>query len=270
MPNITKENGNFSVRAHVGDCKTLLAWNLPKADAKNLAGFTIQYTFPGSPNYYISNEWAFEHPEQHTQDSKFPATSSINSPLHKFRWLHVPGSLNQGNNPYYGLYTYTVTPRYFDDSKHLMAIDPSLGASVDVNVGPFVTGEIELGFTRGFVQSQAFTNNFGDSAILRPANAPLIFDTTKNAGTNHAGQKYTFADEFKWSGFTARQKIFTWLDAIVADKTLRLDMFAYDLNEPDVISRLLQLAKEGRVRLILDNASLHHQSGKKKQTKPVR
>jgi hypothetical protein len=267
MASIIKKNGNFSVRAYVGDCKTLLAWNLPKDQAKNLAGFTIQFAFAGGQSFYIANEWAFEHPEQHAQDAKFPATSSINSPLHKFRWLHIPGSMNQGTNPYYGAYIYTVTPRYFDDGRHLKAIDLNLGASVQVEVGPFASGEIELGFTRGFVQSQAFQIHFGDTALLRPKDAPLIFDTSKTAGSNHNGQKYTFADEFQWSGFTARQKIFAWLDAVVADKTLRLDMFAYDLSEPDVLTRLLQLAKEGRIRLILDNASLHHQSATKKKTK---
>ena len=35
-------------------------------------------------------------------------------------------------------------------------------------------------------------------------------------------------------------------------------MFAYDLNEPDLITILLELAEQGRVRIILDNASLHH------------
>jgi hypothetical protein len=270
MASIVKKNGCFSVRAHIGDCKTLLAWNIPKSQTNNLAGFTIQYTFGGGPIFYIPNEWAFEHPEQHAQDAKFPATSSINSPLHKFRWVHIPGSVNQGTRPYYGAYVYTVTPRYFDNSKHLKPIDLSLSASVQVDVGPFTTGEVELGFTRGFVQSQAFQIHFGDSALLRPAAAPLIFDTSKTAGTNHSGQKYTFADEFQWSGFTARQKIFAWLDTIVADKTLRLDMFAYDLNEPDIITRLLQLAKEGRIRLILDDASLHHQSTKKTKAKPAK
>jgi hypothetical protein len=270
MARIVRNNGDFSVRAHVGDCKTLLAWNLPEGRAKSLAGFTIQYTFAGGQSFYIPNEWAFEHPEQHAQDSKCPTTSSINSPLHRFRWLHIPGSMNQGTSPYYGTYVYTVTPRYFDDNHHLKAIDLSLGASVQVDVGPFKSGEIELGFTRGFVQSQAFQIHFGDTALLRPTDAPLIFDTSKTAGTNHNGQKYTFADEFQWSGFTARQKIFAWLDAIVADKTLSLDMFAYDLSEPDVITRLLQLAKEGRIRLILDDASLHHQSTTKKKAKPTK
>src|SRR5262249_26845333 len=42
-----------------------------------------------------------------------------------------------------------------------------------------------------------------------------------------------------------------------------LDVFAYDLSEPDVMNRLLQLAKQGRVRIILDNASLHTSTEKK-------
>ena len=35
-------------------------------------------------------------------------------------------------------------------------------------------------------------------------------------------------------------------------------MFAYDLNEPDLIAVLLPLAKEGRIRIVLDSASPHH------------
>jgi phosphatidylserine/phosphatidylglycerophosphate/cardiolipin synthase-like enzyme len=35
-------------------------------------------------------------------------------------------------------------------------------------------------------------------------------------------------------------------------------MFAFDLNEPDLMTIFLKLAKEGRIRVILDNASLHH------------
>ncbi len=158
MASAIKKKGNFSVRAHVGDCKTLLAWNLSKNQAKNLAGFTIHYTISRDQSFYIANEWAFEYPEQHAQDAKFPATSSINSPLHKFRWLHIPGSINQGTNPYYGAYVYTVTPRYFDDSKHLMAIDLSLGASIQVEVGPFSSGEIELGSDLSNPKHSKFTS----------------------------------------------------------------------------------------------------------------
>jgi hypothetical protein len=41
-------------------------------------------------------------------------------------------------------------------------------------------------------------------------------------------------------------------------------VFAYDLNEPDVLDRLLKLAKRGSVRIILDNAALHTSTATKK------
>lgn len=47
---------------------------------------------------------------------------------------------------------------------------------------------------------------------------------------------------------------------VLKNKALSLDIVAYDLNEPDVLNILLQLASQGRVRLILDNAKLHHDS----------
>jgi hypothetical protein len=88
----------------------------------------------------------------------------------------------------------------------------------------------------------------------------LQFDTGAAAGKNDAGASFTFLDEYTWSGFTAREKIFSILDEVAMDTTLKVDVFAYDLNEPDVVNLLLQFAKEGRIRIILDNASLHHDS----------
>jgi len=75
---------------------------------------------------------------------------------------------------------------------------------------------------------------------------------------NAAGEHFTFAEEYEWLGFTAREKIFALLDEVVENANLRVDVFAYDLNEPDLITILLKLAKQGRVRVILDNATLHH------------
>jgi phosphatidylserine/phosphatidylglycerophosphate/cardiolipin synthase-like enzyme len=40
-------------------------------------------------------------------------------------------------------------------------------------------------------------------------------------------------------------------------------VFAYDLNEPDIINALLDLGREKRVRVILDDAALHRSSAKK-------
>jgi hypothetical protein len=158
----------FSVKAYRGDVKTLLAFNLPKAKTKNLAGFTIQVTPKGQEPYFLQNNLRFKDPSQHAHDATLPPNSTFNAPIHKFRWLHVPGSLQQGTQPFFGLYTYTVTPRYFDGSGSMQPIDPSLSKSVQVNVTPFTKGNIEAGFTRGFVQSQAFVHHFGPKAIFRP------------------------------------------------------------------------------------------------------
>ncbi|WP_197674926.1 phospholipase D-like domain-containing protein [Terriglobus roseus] len=137
-------------------------------------------------------------------------------------------------------------------------LDPTLSVDVTVNVGPFVKRDVELGFTRGFVQSQAFLNHFGKKALIRPKGKDLIFDTSEISGTNAEGQQYTYEDEYKWLGYSAREKIFAIANEVLADDSLTLQMFAYDLTEPDLITILLKLAKVGRIQIILDNASLHH------------
>ncbi|HKP36673.1 MAG TPA: phospholipase D-like domain-containing protein [Pyrinomonadaceae bacterium] len=266
MANPNSKDG-FSVRAYQGDAKTLLAFNLPKAKAKNLAGFTLEATPKGQKSFFISNFLRYEDPSKHAQDGKLPPTSSFNAPIHKFRWVHVPGSLQQGTKPFFGMYTYTVTPRYFDGKGSMLPIDPNLSVAVAVNVGPFAKGSVEAGFTRGYTQSQAFVHHFGPKVVVRPSEKDLIFDTSQVAGKNNDGEEYTFAEEYDWLGFTARQRIFEIANEVLKNKKLRLDVFAYDLNEPDLMAILLKLAKQGRVRVILDNAPLHHASKPKKGAK---
>lgn len=254
------KNGTFSVKAYAGDMKTLLAFNFTtKSSSKNLAGFTVQCSPEGQTHYYLQNSLQYEIPADHSQDPKEPANSSINAPLHKFRWVHVPGSVHQGASPVVGKYKYTVTPRYLSH-KSLLPIDTSLSADVEVEVGPFEKKGLELGFTRGFTQSQAFQHHFGPKALIQPKAKALQFDTSQVSGTDPKGNEYTFEQEYAWLGFTAREKIFALVDSVIASKSLTLDMFAYDLNEPDIISRLLKLAGQGRIRVILDNSSLHHGS----------
>ncbi|MEP6730772.1 MAG: phospholipase D-like domain-containing protein [bacterium] len=249
----------MTLKAYRGDAKTLLAFNLPdKKSAKNLAGFTVSCKPSGMEAFYLQNSLQFERPGDHAQDPKEPSNSSINAPFHKFRWLHVPGTVHQDTTPFFGMYSYTVTPRYFDEHESLQPLDPAMSATIDVRVEPFRKNNLELGFTRGFTQSQAFTHHFGLKAKIRPAGNDLIFDTQQQAGTNAEGRAFSFEDEYRWSGFTAREKIFAVLQEVLDDKSLSLDVFAYDLGEPGMIARLLTLAKQGRVRVILDNAALHH------------
>lgn len=269
MPSSTEVGANgFSLRAWRGDAKTLLALDIPKQQTKRLAGFTIQCQPQGQDSYYLFNNLAFEFPERHAHDSSESQFSSINAPIHKFRWLHVPGSMHQGLDPFRGPYTYTVTPRYFDAKESLQPLDTGLSVSVQVDVVPFKTRQVQVAFTRGYQQSQAFVRHFGLKAKIRPRDRELLFDTSQVSGTNAEGTTFTYADEYRWLGFTAREVVFELLNGVLADEKLRLDMFAYDLNEPDLIRILLELAKQGRIRVILDDAALHHTSKAGKPPKP--
>ena len=257
---VFKKNKDFSLRAYRGDAKTLLAFNLAsKAATRNLAGFTIASQPKGQPAYYIYNELSFEKPADHAQVASEPARSSINAPIHKFRWVHVPGQVHQGLKPFFGDYTYTVTPRFFDDKHSLQPLDPDLSASVTIAVAPFTKGNLTLGFARGYTQSQAFDAHFGKDAKIQPDDRALQFDTSAIAGKNAQGEEFTYQQAYEWLGFTAREKIFELLNEVLSSDNLVVDVFAYDLNEPDLVGILLKLAKKGRIRIILDNAALHHQ-----------
>jgi phosphatidylserine/phosphatidylglycerophosphate/cardiolipin synthase-like enzyme len=256
---VRKATSRLTLRAYKGDAKTLLAWDLPEtADITNLAGFTIECR-PGELDpFYLYNTLQFEFPERHAQDPNEPPYSSINAPFHKFRWLHIPGSAHQGLAPFLGRYRYTVSPRFFDSHGSLQPLDPTRGVWVDVDVLPIRTKRFAAGFTRGFTQSQAFVRRFGLQAKIRPDGDTLLFDTNQVAGVDAKGQQFTYAEEYAWSGFTARQRIFELLDEVTNDVTLHLKVFAYDLNEPEIMGKLLTLAEQGRIRMILDDASLHH------------
>ncbi|MGH6881919.1 MAG: phospholipase D-like domain-containing protein, partial [Hypericibacter sp.] len=110
--------------------------------------------------------------------------------------------------------------------------------------------------------SQAFVNHFVKDARFQPNAKELVFDTAQESGVNAMGEHFTFEDEYAWLGFTAREKIFGLLNEVFDSKSLRVDVFAYDLKEPDIIKILLKLARQGRVRIILDNAALHHSKSK--------
>jgi len=255
----TANNNGFSVKAYIGDNKTLLAFNFSSADkAKKLAGFTVFCQPPANvPGYFLLNTLQFEDPSKHKQVPDEKPNSSVNAPFQKYRWTHYLGTAHQGLSPALGNYKYTVTPRYFDSNRSMQALDPALSAAVTVAVGPFKKGAVTLGFTRGYMQSEAYVHHFGEKTPVAPKTKQLDFDTNTQAGTDNSGQPVTFAQIYEWMGETARVQVLGVLNTVLNDPSLTLKVFAYDLNEPDVVKILLALAAQGRVRVILDNASLH-------------
>src|SRR5262249_10014371 len=53
--------------------------------------------------------------------------------------------------------------------------------------------------------------------------------------------------------------LFEFLDDCLEDESSTIDVFAYDLDEPDIVRKLK--AFKGRLRLFLDDASLHNGNG---------
>ncbi len=258
MTVVSKAANQFSVKAYSGDNKTLLAFDFDDATlAKNLAGFTIACKLPGTqPAFYLFNFLEFQNPGDHAQVAGELPHSTVNAPIQKYRWVDFAHAPENGGSLVAGNYTYTVTPRYFDPSASMLAIDKNKSVSVTIPVGPFVSGALKLGFTRGYMQSQAYARNFGGNTPVQPPNRPLQYSTSAKAGTNK-GKDVTFSQIYSWMGATARVQIFDVLDEVVKDPTLHLDVFAYDLNEPDVVTGFLTLAGQGRIRIILDSAQLH-------------
>jgi len=219
MASVSAKNGSFSLQAYRGDAKTLLAFNFAgKASTKNLAGFTILCQPKGNPAYYIFNDLRFKTPADHAQVASESPNSSINAPIHKFRWVHVPGQVHQGIAPFFGDYTYTVTPRFFDDKQSLKPLDPSLSASATIEVDDFVKGNLTLGFARGYTQSEAFVNHFGNAKV-QPDNRQLQFDTSAVAGKNAKGEAFTYQQATSGSGSPRGKRFLRYLATCWRSKT---------------------------------------------------
>jgi len=57
-----KTNNGLTLKSYSGDAKTLLAFNLPKARTKNLAGFTIEVAPDGQKPFFLQNQLRFKDP----------------------------------------------------------------------------------------------------------------------------------------------------------------------------------------------------------------
>jgi len=261
VPN--SKNG-VSVRAYRGDAMTLLAFDLDESKTENFTGFSVRITPGIRKPYYLTNLLTYSAAILKKNNiTPEVAHSTFFSPIQKFRWVHVPATFHQIQEPFYGVYKYEVTPRYMVN-EILQPLDHSLTLAVSIDVGPYKSDDFQIGFTRGFVESQAYTNHFGNNSKVRPNKADLIFDIKAKSGSvkrEKNGQDvledYTFEDQHIWLGWQARARIMEFLDETLSDNTLALDVFAFDLDEPVVCDKLLQLAEGGRLRVLLDNSKTH-------------
>ncbi|MEP7022636.1 MAG: phospholipase D-like domain-containing protein [Actinomycetota bacterium] len=231
----------FSVKLHRGEGMLLLAmnWNNgPPPD--DFVGFAIEYQEPNGDRFYpLKNRLSFSEP---SGDATLNQLSTRLSPIQKFRWVHFPR-----NAELPGSFTYRVTPVFMDGTDTL-SYGAAQEAALELRRETY-PGELNVAFTRGFVSSQAFVDRYGAAAIpaLLPASAKEGLDFVPT---------YPRTDEaLAWMGFEARTVILEVLDQAIADPDAQVRVIAYDLNEPDVVSRLEKL--QARLKVIIDDSKDH-------------
>ena len=211
-------NGGLTVIAHAGNNTVLLGMSLDEgfvaAHAKTLAGFAIWRKEAGHPEQPVLN---------HAVGEPGPLP-----PIQRFRWVDVPP------NGFQGRVRYRVAVLFFSRNY----LETTEGPQVQIEISPVVgSGTLSVGFTRGMFQAPG-TETWLRRALRPGTRRQLDFDTKP------------FQETYEWLGGGARRLLFDFLADCLADKDARLDVFAFQLDEPDIATMLCRLGP--RLRVIVD------------------
>jgi hypothetical protein len=233
----------FHLKLWRGERMCLIGMDVDAPEA-DLVGFAIEVLHPGGTKFApLRNRLAFSYPpgSKVNGDVQFPSTEA---PFQKFRWVHFP------YDPIDGLYSYRVT------KMHMPAEGPLVAGTqlvANINLNPVThPGFLDIGFTRAFASSQAYRDTFGNRADILPATnaVGLDFAPPFDPATASGDNPYT------WLGFEAAAIVQSLVDEAVADTTLTVDFFAYDLNLGWLVDRLEKLGP--RLRAVVDDSPKDH------------
>jgi hypothetical protein len=146
-------NNGLTVAAYAGDGDVLLAYSLDENLLKqnDLAGFSILCIPPTGQPYYLQNRLNYSQPvTSSTAPQQHPWTSSQDAPFQKFHWVHFPPDVVPGD------FKYKVTARYCQGT----ALVDGPSAEVTLQLVQPQSGNFEVGLTRGYVSSQAYSTKF--------------------------------------------------------------------------------------------------------------
>ena len=227
--------GGLSFKLYRGEGVALLAFDLDAPQASDdFVGFAVEVRYPGSSHWgALRNRLHFDLPPVSEQPRSYRSTEA---PFQKFRWIHVPSDVPPGE------FRYRVTAKYMNPDESLRN-----GAQVEnaISLAPqTIDGFLNVGFTRGFASSQAYTNRFhNETGILPPVGSP------PGASLDH--NMAPFEANYAWLGFETRRLIIDLLDQVAQDPALNLDAMIYESKEPDILARIEALGN--RVRAIVDD-----------------
>ena len=235
--------GGLTFKLYRGEGVALLAFDLDQALATDdFVGFSIEVQYPGSTHWgALKNRLHFDYPPDLRRPRSFRSTEA---PFQKFRWIHVPTEVKQGE------FRYRVTACYMNAAGKLHT-----GAQVEnaISLEPqTIDGFLNVGFTRGFASSQAYADRFNNEAGILP-----VPGSSAAASLDH--DMAPFEKNYAWLGFEVRRLIIDVLDRVAADPLLTLDALIYESKEPDVLRRLEAL--RNRVRAIVDDHGEQREEG---------
>ncbi|HEX3231010.1 MAG TPA: phospholipase D-like domain-containing protein [Pyrinomonadaceae bacterium] len=236
-------NAPFTLKLHRGDGMTLLAMNWKAATPpRDFVGFALEYQEPDGDRFWtIKNRINFPNPDGSVNKER---TSSLLSPIQKFRWVHFPMNAEKE-----GEFVYRVTPVFMSASGEL-----SYGEKQEAGIvlaRETYPKKLNVTYTRGFVSSQAFVDTYVTATDGLETLIPATADESLDFVPTHPKTKKAL----EWMGFEARSAILEVLDAAIADKDAQVRVVCYDLNDPAIVSRLEKLKK--RLRIIIDNSTEH-------------
>ncbi|MEO8960480.1 MAG: phospholipase D-like domain-containing protein [Ginsengibacter sp.] len=241
----TNEAALFTLKVHRGEGMALLGMNWKQGKPPiDFVGFSIEYKEPEGDKFYpLRNRISFPNAPKDDPNVRY----TVRSPLQKFRWVHFPR-----NAELEGLFTYKVKPVFMNKAGEL-----SYGESQQCSIAlarETFPEELNVTFTRGFVSSQAFVDNYekhGAIKTLLPAkaNEGLTFKAT------HPDAEKALA----WMGFEAYNAILSVLDDAIKNTNATVYVIAYDLNQPEIVDRLKKLKK--CLHIIIDNSADHGEEG---------
>ena len=222
----TAESDGLHVVVYPGDNKILIAMSLDddriNATDKNLAGFAIWRKYDGKAEEILSNRISFvSGVNDQTTAATREWTPADQAPFQKFRWVDVP---TEGfDSPI----TYRVQALYFTGQGHAT----KGGAQVTVKAEPVkqLHTRFRVAFTRGYIASQAYADKFNNKDIRPQGTKKPDFDTRP------------FEAQYAWLGADARVQLFDFIADCEKDTTAKVDVFAYDLDEPDVIAAICRM-----------------------------
>jgi phosphatidylserine/phosphatidylglycerophosphate/cardiolipin synthase-like enzyme len=241
----TNDHALFTLKIHRGDGMALLAmdWKVGKPPA-DFVGFAIEYREPEGDKFYpLRNRISFPGTNRDDPNARY----TNRSPIQKFRWVHFPRNAELD-----GLFTYKVKPVFMNPSGEISYGDfQQCSIALARETYP---KSLNITFTRGFVSSQAFVDNYEKNGAINTLIPGKAKDGLSFTPTHPDADK-----ALAWMGFEAYNSILEVLDNAIKNTKAKVCMIAYDLNQPEIVNRLKKLKK--RLRIIIDNSKDHGEEG---------